>query len=296
MKIFFAGTPETAIPTLSALLEAGHEIVGVITRDDAPVGRKAILTPSPVAVFAQSAGIETIKANRITDDVCERIEATHADLGIVVAYGGFLSDRALQATTFGWLNLHFSDLPQLRGAAPVQHTLLQGNDKAATCVFQLVAAMDAGPIASTEFTDLNGTETTGELLATLALTGAHHVVDVVENVSQGTMSFTEQVGEPTFAPKLDAHHGQLIAEDSGQVNFNRYRGVTPEPGAWILDNGVRVKIHVAKLSIHALEPGEICIVDDSVLWGTASTAIELVEVQPSGKQRMNARDWARGRR
>jgi len=296
VKIIFAGTPETAVPTLEALIKSGHEIVAVLTRPDAPVGRKAVLTPSAVASFADSHGLLTIKAKSVDSAVTAQLAPLEADLGVVVAYGAFLPTAALELPKHGWVNLHFSRLPKLRGAAPVQWTLINGNEYAATTVFQLVEAMDAGPIASIEQTKLSGAETSSELLATLATSGAQHVVSTVQAIESGTQPFAEQQGVATFAPKLSIEDGYLDPNLDAKTLFNRFRGVSAEPGAWILIDQDRIKIRSAKPSEIAISPGTIEAQGSRVYFGTATTALELLLVQPAGKQTMNAADWARGRR
>lgn len=296
MNIVFAGTPETAVPTLDALMAAGHNIVAVLTRPDAPIGRKAVMTPSAVAQAALAHGLPIIKAARVDADVTKALTDLEADLGVVVAFGAMLPQSALDLPHDGWINLHFSALPEWRGAAPVQWTLLSGASEAATSVFRLVSEMDAGDVASVETQSLRGDETSGQLLERLSHTGAAQVLGVVSNINAGSAVFTPQTGQATFARKLNIADGELVPSQTNEENFNRYRGVTPEPGAWLNDGDVRVKIHRAARSQLVLTPGEIAVVNGAVLWGTSTTALQLIEVQPAGKQRMSAADWARGRR
>jgi methionyl-tRNA formyltransferase len=296
VKIVFAGTPETAVPTLSALISAGHHVVAVLTRPDAPIGRKAVMTPSAVAQAAVVHGLHVIKAARIDADVITELQSLNAELGVVVAFGAMFPPAALDVPHHGWINLHFSALPTWRGAAPVQWTLISGSGEAATTVFRLVREMDAGDVASVESHPLRGDETSAELLERLAQTGAQQVRQVVSDISRGAASFTPQEGEPTFAGKLSVADGELQADDSGIENYNRFRGVTHEPGAWLNDGEIRLKVHQASLSAQKIDAGVIAAVDGKVFWGTQTEALELIEVQPAGKQRMSARDWARGRR
>lgn len=296
VDIIFAGTPVTAIPTLKALLSAGHRILAVLTRPDAPVGRKGILTPSAIASFASEHGISIIKANRIDDDIASKMHALGADLGVVVAFGALLPSDVLSAPRFGWINLHFSALPRWRGAAPVQWTLLSGEKRAATSVFRLVAEMDAGDTASIVNHTLRGDETCGELLETLAQSGAKQVTDVVRDLNAGSAVFTPQSDAVSFARKLTIADAELKPANSALENFNRFRAVTPEPGAWFSDAGVRIKVHVTQISSEKVQPGHVTFNAGTVLWGTATSALQLIEIQPAGKQRMSAVDWARGRR
>ncbi|MEN9752156.1 MAG: Methionyl-tRNA formyltransferase [Actinomycetota bacterium] len=296
MRVIFAGTPVVAIPTLEALLSSEHEVVAVLTRTDAPVGRKAVLTPSPVAEFAERHSLNIIKANSIDETIASVLAELKADLGVVVAYGAFLPQATLDATTHGWINLHFSPLPRLRGAAPLQHTLIEGQLLAHTCVFKLVKAMDAGPIASVEAHQLTGSETATNLLAQLSIAGATQTLHVIDDIENGTVVWTEQKGEPTFANKLTTQDAFLDPSLDGPALFNRFRGVTTEPGAWLLDGELRVKVLDAAPSSLTLNPAAIELLDGRVFYGTSTTALELISVQPAGKSKMSAADWARGRR
>jgi methionyl-tRNA formyltransferase len=296
MRIVFAGTPETAIPALDVLLKSHHEVVAVLTRPDAPHGRKAVMTASPVARFASDHDLRVIKASSMNEAVYTDLRSANPDLGVVVAFGALLPDEALNIPKHGWINLHFSALPHLRGAAPVQWTLINGDPQAHTSVFQLVKKMDAGPIASVETTELAGNETAADLLSTLAITGATQLLRVANDIELGRQGFSDQVGNPTFAPKLSIQDAHLVPDQNLSELFNRYRGVTPEPGAWILDGDVRVKVHEALMSNEDVEPGEIESRSGRVYFGTSTQALELVKVQPAGKSSMSAADWSRGRR
>lgn len=295
MKIIFAGTPETAVPTLNALIEAQHDIVAVLTRADAPIGRKSVLTPSAVALRAAELDLRTIKANSLDEQTIALLSGLKADIGVVVAYGAFLPESVLDIPTHGWINLHFSDLPALRGAAPLQWTLINGLTEASTCVFKLVKEMDAGPIYSTERYPLVGDEVAGDLLAELALSGAQQVVNDLVRIEAGADP-VQQTSEFSLAPKLSTAQSQLSSERAAIDLFNLYRGVTPEPGAWIDYDGQRLKVHDCALSDRSIEQGIIETRDGKVLWGTNTTALELITVQPAGKQSMRAADWARGLR
>ena len=296
MRVIFAGTPEAAVPTLELLHSSGHEVVAVVTRPDAPRGRKRVITPSPVAVFAQDHGIPIIKARSIETETAQAIAELEADLGVVVAYGAFLPEHTLHATKHGWINLHFSRLPEFRGAAPVQWTLIAGHEQAHTTVFKLVKDMDAGPIVSVDSTQLCGTETATELLATLGRTGASQTLKVVDDIDRGNAVFVEQEGTISFAPKISLEQAELDPSLDGKTLLNLYRGVTEEPGAWFTDGEIRVKVLEASRSDRVIEPGVIEVDKQQVFWGTATTALLFTLVQPAGKAAMKAADWARGRR
>ncbi|MCX7521685.1 methionyl-tRNA formyltransferase [Microbacterium sp. STN6] len=296
MRIVFAGTPEAAVPSLSSLAASDHDIVGVVTRRDAEVGRKRVLTPSPVAERAGELGVPVIKANRLRDDETEAIAALAPDLGVIVAYGGLVREPLLSLPRLGWINLHFSLLPRWRGAAPVQHAILAGDDVTGAQVFQLVADLDAGDVLGEHLRPLGADETAEEVLADLAVTGADLLVTVVDSLARGDALARPQSGEPTLAPKLSAADGRLDWSRGAHEVYNRIRAMTPEPGAFTHIAGVRVKVLEARIASDAgpLAPGHAQAAADGVLVGTATAPIALRRVQPAGKRAMAASDWWRG--
>ncbi len=299
MRLVFAGTPDAAVPSLRLLAASGHDIVAAVTRRDAPVGRKRVITPSPVAAAAEDLGIETIRTDRLDGDASERITALAPDLGVIVAYGGLVREPLLSAPAHGWINLHFSLLPRWRGAAPVQHALIAGDRVTGAAVFQLVPALDAGAVfAQREYPVPEGA-TAGDVLAALAVEGAELLTDVVDGIAGGTARAAPQTGEPTFAPKLDDDDGRLRWDEPRDAVLARLRGVTPEPGAHTTIDGARVKILAASVAPDdpaRLEPGAIAAHGRTVIVGTATDPVALDRVQPAGKGPMDAADWWRGRR
>ncbi|MFF1879199.1 methionyl-tRNA formyltransferase [Leifsonia sp. NPDC058230] len=294
MRLVFAGTPAVAVPALRELA-ARHEVVAVITRRDAELGRKRVLTPSPVALAAGELGIEVIKANRLGDDVTERVRELHAELGTIVAYGGLVREPLLSTPRLGWLNLHFSLLPRWRGAAPVQHSLIAGDTVTGAAVFQLVPELDAGDVFSELRRPIGSDETAGELLDALAVSGAALLADTVDEIAAGTAVAVPQSGEPTLAPKLGLPDAHLDFSQSAESVYARLRGVTPEPGAFALVDGERFKIHAARPAEgEALDAGQVSMRDKRVLVGTGTHPLELLTVQPAGKKAMPAADWWRG--
>lgn len=296
MRIIFAGTPEVALPGLTALLASGHDVVGVLTREDAPVGRKRVLTPSPVAEYAQEQGLYVIKANRITTDVESAIRDLDAELGVVVAYGCILPQSALDLLSHGWVNLHFSALPSFRGAAPAQHDLLVGAAHGSLSVFQIVLELDAGDVFAQASVDYHGDETAGQALALLADRGATVLVEVVNSIEAGAAQALPQQGEVTVARKFVREDGHLDPSQGAHSTYNRYRAMTPEPGAWFTLGDQNIKVLQASLPTpeSGLSVSELREVDGHILLGCSNGAIELIEVLPAGKQAMKARDWFRG--
>jgi methionyl-tRNA formyltransferase len=298
VRLVFAGTPAVAVPTLEALVEAGHEIAAVVTRPDAPIGRKRVLTPSPVATAAERLGLDVIRAARLDDEATAHISALRPDLGVIVAYGGLVREPLLSAPEHGWINLHFSLLPAWRGAAPVQRSVMAGDQVTGASVFQLVPALDAGDVFATIETPIGAGETAGELLDRLAELGAPLTVDVVARIAAGTAVAVPQEGQPTLAPKLDGLAGRIQWDRSGIDVWSQIRGVTPEPGAYTVIDDARLKVHAAALAPeHTLDPpapGTVVQVDGLVLVGTGDTPLQLLQVQPAGRTTMSAADWWRG--
>ncbi|MFJ4996987.1 methionyl-tRNA formyltransferase [Microbacterium sp. NPDC088619] len=297
MRLVFAGTPSAAVPTLLRLA-AEHDIAAVVTRPDAPLGRKKVLTPSPVAQAAMDLGLPIIKAARLNDEATEAIAALEVELGVIVAYGGLVREPLLSTPTRGWINLHFSLLPQWRGAAPVQRALIAGDAELGASVFQLVPALDAGDVFATRVVDVAAGATADAALETLAIDGAQLTAEVVQAIVDGTARAVPQHGEPTLAPKLTLDDGLLDWSQPLAQVFARFRGVTPEPGAHTSVDGLRLKILEAAPSsdVVPLEPGEITATKSSLLIGTGSTPLAVTRVQPAGKGAMNAVDWWRGQR
>jgi len=298
MRVVFAGTPEVAVPTLRRLADGPHEIVAVVTRPDAPQGRKRVLTPSPVAVAAAELGLTVIKASRLDDDATSQVLAQHPDLGVVVAYGGLVREPLLSAPTHGWVNLHFSDLPRWRGAAPVQRALIAGDESLGACVFSLVPALDAGDVYARLDYEPPAMATAGDVLDALAHRGAYLVADVVDALADGSAQAVPQEGEPTHAAKLTIEDGRLDFDQPAERVLARWRGVTPEPGAHTTVGGARVKILGARPAERAdgLAAGRIAQGDGVVLIGTATEPIAVDRVQPAGKGAMDAAAWWRGLR
>ncbi|GAA4356724.1 methionyl-tRNA formyltransferase [Microbacterium rhizosphaerae] len=298
MRVVFAGTPDAAVPSLRLLAASTHDIVGVITRRDAPLGRKRVLTPSPIARAAEELGLPVIKTDRLDAEATSRIAALKPDLGVIVAYGGLVREPLLSTPGRGWINLHFSLLPRWRGAAPVQHALIAGDEVVGAAVFQLVPELDAGDVfAVLEHRPVGG-ETAGDVLDDLAHRGAYLLEDVVDQLAAGTAVATPQEGSATFAPKLTLDDGRIRWNEPAHDVLNRVRGVTPEPGAHAELDGARVKILAARAASTARElaPGEVELVGKEVLAGTADEPIALVTVQPAGRGSMAAADWWRGLR
>lgn len=295
MRLVFAGTPSAAIPTLQALA-LSHEIVAVVTRPDAPLGRKRVLTPSPLAEAAAELGLPIIKAARLDEEATARIAALRPELGVIVAYGGLVREPLLSTPTRGWINLHFSLLPQWRGAAPVQRALIAGDAELGASVFQLVPELDAGDVFAARTVAVPADANADVALDVLAHDGAGLTAEVVAGIAAGTAVAHPQMGDATVAPKLTIDDGRLDWTLPLHEIYARFRGVHPEPGAFTTVGETRVKILVAGPSSgeESLAPGEIKALKTSLLIGTATAPLEVQRVQPAGKGSMSATDWWRG--
>lgn len=296
MRVLFAGTPAVAVPSLDALVEAGFDVVAVLTRPDAPVGRKRVLTPSPVAARAAELGIEVIHAARVDAGATARIADVNPDVAAIVAYGGLVPPAALAVPRHGWINLHFSLLPAWRGAAPVQRAVMAGDDVTGAVTFLLEEGLDTGPVFGTLTESVGPEDTAGELLERLSRSGAVLLAQTLSAIGAGKASAQPQAGEVSLAPKLTLEDGHLKWSHPALAISRQARGVTPEPGAWTMLDGQRVKLEPVRLrpDVTTLAPGALALHGKSVLVGTGSHAVELTKIQPAGKKMMAAADWARG--
>jgi len=290
----FAGTPEPAVPSLDALLASRHDVVAVVTRPDAPAGRGRTLRPSPVRERAEAAGLEVLTPDHPRDpDFQEWLHAIAPDCCPVVAYGALVPQAVLDIPRLGWVNLHFSLLPAWRGAAPVQHALLHGDEVTGATTFRLEAGMDTGPVFGVTTEEVGPTDTSGDLLDRLASAGAGLLVATLDALEDGAL---QAVPQPTdgvsLAPKITVADARVDWTMPALRVDRVVRACTPAPGAWTTFRDKRVKLGPVALTDEVLEPGEV----RDGLVGTATTAVRLGGVRPEGKGAMAAADWLRGLR
>ncbi|MGP5672793.1 methionyl-tRNA formyltransferase [Brachybacterium alimentarium] len=298
MRLLFAGTPEAALPSLRTLLDSHHEIVGVLTRADAPSGRGRKLTPSPVKALALDAGLPVLTPATLRDEaVQQQLRELAPDAAPVVAYGNLVPRAALDIPVHGWVNLHFSLLPAWRGAAPAQRAVLAGERETGMSVFRLEKGLDTGDLLTTAPTTIGEFETSGELLDRMAEEGASVLLRALDALEAGTATFTAQDDtRATHAAKLSTAEAEIDwALPADQVSAH-IRGMSPHPGAWTLLDGARAKI----LGIEAapehvgLAPGRIAATKRHVLVGTGTDPLAISTIAAAGKRPMRAADWARG--
>lgn len=298
MRLVFAGTPEAALPSLDALLDSDHEVVAVVTRPNAPAGRGRRLAPSPVAARAEAAGLEVLRPGRPSEPAfLARLAEISPDCCPVVAYGALVPPAALDIPRHGWVNLHFSLLPAWRGAAPVQHALLHGDEVTGASTFRLEAGLDTGPVYGVLTEAVRPDDTAGALLDRLARGGAGLLLATLDGIARGHLEPRPQPSDGvSLAPKITVDDAR-VGWRSPALGVDRLvRACTPAPGAWTTFRGERLRIGPVGLAsgVPNLGPGVLQVGKQDVYAGTATSPVRLGEVQPQGKRRMAAADWARG--
>ena len=300
MRLVFAGTPEAAVPSLDALAASEHDIVAVITRPDAPSGRGRRLAPSPVRRRAEERGIPVWTPARLRDpDFLEQLAAARPEVCPVVAYGNLVPPAALEIPVHGWVNLHFSLLPAWRGAAPVQHAIIAGDEITGASTFRLEAGLDTGPVYGALTEAVRPRDTSGDVLDRLAVAGAGLLVATIDGIARGELVAVPQPADGvSLAPKLEVADAEVEFRLPAMAIDRRIRGCTPAPGAWTTFRGERLKLGPATGFGDAvrerLSPGELRVTKARVEVGTATDPLVLGQVQALGKKPMPAADWARG--
>lgn len=298
MKIVFAGTPTNAAETLRQLANNGHDIVAVLTREDAVSGRNRELKQSPVAATAKALGIPVLKANRVSEQLIHDVAKFEADIGVVVAYGLIMPHTLLDVPRLGWYNLHYSLLPKYRGAAPVQAALLNGDAETGVTLFKLDEGMDTGDIVGIVNTIIEPEESSAELLQRLTQLGISLALQELPRLFSETVILLKQNGNPTYAHKITRAQAKVNFSQPASEVANLVRAMNPEPMAWFMYDEVPIRIIRAKevTNLQNLKPAELATTPVVSIGFANSSALELIEVQPQGKRVMAAVDWARGLR
>jgi len=298
VRVVFAGTPEAALPSLRAVAESSHELVGVVTRPDSRTGRGRRLGASPVAELAAELDVPVLKPDHPRDpDFQEALRALAPDACPVVAYGALLPESALEIPPHGWVNLHFSLLPAWRGAAPVQRSLWAGDDVTGATTFRIVKELDAGPTFGVMTETIRADDTAGSLLDRLAEGGAGLLVATLDGIADGSIEARPQATDDvSLAPKITVEEARVDWTQPAAAIDRQVRACTPAPGAWTTYAGERLKMGPLTLADGQLPPGELVAGKKAVVVGTGTAALRLGEVQAIGKRPMAAADWARGAR
>lgn len=298
MRIIFFGTPEFADASLRALLRAGHEVVGVVTQPDRPQGRsRSALIPPPVKTSALEAGIPVLQPERPMGDLfLAALRRLEPDLGVVVAYGHILRPEVLALPRLGLINVHASLLPKLRGAAPIQWAIANGDTETGVSIMRMDAGMDTGPVYLRVPTPVTTEDTGGSLAARLAELGTQALLETLNDLVRG-----QAVPEPqdealaTFAPKLTRETARIDWSQDAATVARRIRAFDPAPGAWTTLDGADVKLFGARATPASGMPGTVLDAGERLVIAAARGAVDIAEVQPAGRRRMAVGQWARGR-
>ena len=301
LRLVFCGTPQFAVPTLEALIAAGHEIALVVTQPDRPVGRKQVLTAPPVKLTALSQGLEVTQPEKIKNNLefRSRLESIAPDAIVVVAYGRIIPKWMLDLPRFGCINLHGSLLPKYRGAAPIQWAVAMGERSTGNTTMLLEEGLDNGPILLQQEVQVLPEQTAIDLFAELSVSGAPLVVETLSGLASGTIQPKQQDhSQATLARILEREDGRMdFAVRTATELWNRWRGFQPWPGAFTFLNGKKLIVHQlrpASIS-ETSQPGVVRVDGNHLLVGcTEGTELELVELQPEGKSRMTAAEFLHG--
>lgn len=293
MRIAVAATPEVAIPTLDALLASNHELIFVITRPDAPAGRGRALQATPVANWAVTNSVKLFKPE--TSQLLGELIGD-LDLVVTIGYGLLLPIEVLEKPKYGFINLHFSLLPRWRGAAPVQRAIEAGDSVTGVTVFQLDAGMDTGPIYLSAQIPLSISTTSDQLFQSLAILGVEPVLKTLDLIESGETPSPQEDAGATRAYKLSKEEGRIDWNSDAEVINRKVNAFSPDPGACSIFRGQIIRINKVRPSNLSANPGVLKTVEKSIYIGTGTSALELLEVTPSGKAKMSATSWANGAR
>ena len=301
MKLVFAGTPDVALPALETLISSEHDVLAVITQPPARAGRGRELQPSPVHAVADKFGIKALYPDSIRE-IDAVLRELQPDAIPVVAYGQLIPETMLDIPAQGWINLHFSLLPEWRGAAPVQHCIWRGDAITGATTFRIDHGMDSGPILGHVTQLVDPKDTSGALLARLADTGSHLLRQTLDALEAGMITpIAQQHDQATYAPKLQKSDSRIDWQLPAIEIDRRIRAMTPKPGAWttMVLSEHEISLSIGPVSTNRdiqLDPGVICVIDKNVFVGSATYALELDRIKPPGKKFMLATDWMRGLR
>ncbi|GMV08893.1 MAG TPA: methionyl-tRNA formyltransferase [Gemmatimonadaceae bacterium] len=300
MRVLFWGTPEFATPPLRALLGEGYEVVGVVTQPDKPQGRsRSTLVPSPVKVIALEEGLPVLQPERPRGEEFEgALRALAPDISVVVAYGHILPQSVIDLPPLGTLNIHASLLPRWRGAAPIQAAILAGDDETGVSIMRMVRRMDAGPVILQAPTPILGDETYGELQLRLSELGALAIVEALTLIAMGAAQEDAQDEVlATYAGKVEREHTLVNWTGDARQVARQIRAYDPRPGAYTTLRGVDVKLSGVRLAPDAEgDPGLVLAIDEGgMLVACRTGGVRVAYVQPAGKRRLAALDWAQGR-
>ncbi|MEG9296605.1 methionyl-tRNA formyltransferase [Mangrovibacillus sp. Mu-81] len=298
-KIVFMGTPDFSVPVLQSLLQAGYDVIAVVTQPDRPVGRKRVLTPPPVKAEAMKHGIPVYQPEKIrVQEELDEILALHPDLIVTAAFGQILPKELLEAPPYGCINVHASLLPELRGGAPIHYSIIQGKKKTGVTIMYMVERLDAGDMISQVEVEIEETDHVGTLHDKLSEAGSKLLIETLPDLLEGKVDPAKQDdNKATFARNIKREQEKIDWTKSGEEIYNHIRGMHPWPVAYTTFDGAVIKVWWGeKIISNSSSPGEIIDVqkDGFVVSTGNETAIKITDLQPSGKKRMSAVDYLRG--
>ncbi len=296
MKIIIASSSPVAIPLILKLEKAAtHNLSALITNPDKATGRGQQIEPNELAVWCQEKNLKVVKPKNLAE-LSLVVSDAQADLAITIAYGHLIPEEMLQENKYGWLNVHFSLLPKWRGAAPVQHSILNGETSTGISIFKLEKGMDSGPIYLTQTVEISDSDSTESLLERMSGIAAELTLGTIELVENGVAPSAQELEGISFAPKLSKEDGKLDWNQNVSSIFNRYRALSQNPGVWSNLGQVRIKIDAMRISYTSQEikPGEILIYQEKIFVGAQNGVIEIERLTPAGRNQMSAAEYARG--
>jgi methionyl-tRNA formyltransferase len=298
MRVVFFGTPEFAVASLRALLRERISVVGVVTQPDKPQGRsRSTLVPPPVKIVAQAEGLPVLQPARPVGDLfLASLRRLEPDLGVVVAYGHILRREVLELPARGLINVHASLLPRFRGAAPIQHAILQGDRETGISIMRMEEGLDTGPVLHRVATPIADDETAGTLARRLGALGAGALVEALSLVGAGAERAEPQDDHAaTYAPKISREQARLDWTRDPDALERQVRAFDPAPGAWTALDSAPVKLFGATPAVGGGQPGTVLAATDRLVIACGNGALAVREVQPAGKTRLAVADWVRGR-
>ena len=299
MRIVFMGTPSIAVGTLEALLKADHEVVGVFTQPDKPVGRKQILTPPPVKVFAEENGIPVYQPRTVKNgEALDILKDLNPDIIVVVAYGKILPKEILSLPKYGCVNAHASLLPKYRGASPIQWCIVCGEKQTGVTTMLMDEGMDTGDMLETATVDIGDDETSEELFERLTDTAAELVCSTVAKLEKGEITPKKQNEEDaTYAPIITKEMALIDFGRSAADIHNLVRGLYGWPTAYFMLDGKRVKVYKTEVLEVSGEPSTVIKSDNELIIACGNnSAVKIKELQPEGSKRMEAKQWLLGKK
>jgi len=296
LKLLIASSSLLAIPLFTEIERSSkHQILGVLTNPDKPTGRGQKIESNELALWATKKNYPTYKPSNSVE-IESVISELNPDLIITMAFGQLIKHNELLVPKYGWINIHFSVLPKWRGAAPVQHAILQGENQTGVTIFKLDEGMDTGPVYASKSVSINSNESTHEVLERLSVVGAEMTIEVLDLVESGVEPTPQASSGSSMAPKIKKSDGKINWSLTTSEIHNRFRALSDNPGVWCLFGDQRLKIDGLRITNlpTQLTPGQVEIEKEKLIVGTKDGAIELLQVTPSGRNSMTVAEFIRG--